>query len=195
MNRFVTYTATALIVATAILIPLSWLLSVKIGEDVHSLLSSEGLRFLFGDFVNQLLNPMLIWLLLLAMAWGCASHSGITDMIGHPLSRHSRQPLIFILALFLLIVGVILLLTVAPQAVLLSSTGAIWPSPFSRALIPIVAFGLLILSAAYGMLSRRYLSFSDVCQSVMAGIAKAAPLLLLYVLFMQLYASLRFVFF
>jgi aminobenzoyl-glutamate transport protein len=98
------------------------------------------------------------------------------------------------LAFLVLYVGVILMLTVVPHAVLLSATGQLFPSPFSRALVPIVSFGVLLASAVYGWASGRFSSFADVIASLAYGIQQAAPLFILYVVAVQFYASLKFVF-
>ena len=186
--------ALALVLALVVLALLSWLLSATMGEGVRSLLSSEGIRFFFGGFVGMLLKPALVWILLLAMAWGCIDGSGILDALRGPIGRRQRRPFIMAAVLLVIYVIVVLLLSASPHAVLLSATGGLWPSAFSRALVPLVAFGLILTSTAYGVASRRFLSLADICHSLSAGLAASAPLLLLYVLLMQFYESLRFVF-
>ena len=57
-----------------------------------------------------------------------------------------------------------------------------------------MSFGIILLSTVYGLVSRRFLSIADVFQSLSDGIVAAAPLFVLYVLFVQLFESLRFVF-
>ena len=210
-KKVVGYLAVTLLLALVALVLVSWLLSATQGEGVRSLLSSEGIRFFFGGFTNMLLKPLLVWLLLLSMAWGCLRHSGLLmtppnesefDASGDASRRSSSfggigrgfRVRIFLLVILVVYVGVVLLLTVTPQAVLLSATGQLWPSPFSHALVPMIAFGIILLSTAYGILSRRFLSVADVCQSLIQGIVSAAPLLLLYILVMQLVGALRFVF-
>lgn len=210
-KKVVGYLAVTLLLALVALVLVSWLLSATQGEGVRSLLSSEGIRFFFGGFTNMLLKPLLVWLLLLSMAWGCLRHSGLLmtppkesefDALGDASRRSSSfgvigrgfRVRIFLLVILVVYVGVVLLLTVTPQAVLLSATGQLWPSPFSHALVPMIAFGIILLSTAYGILSRRFLSVADVCQSLIQGIVSAAPLLLLYILVMQLVGALRFVF-
>lgn len=193
-TKITAYLAFVLALALVVLALLSWLLSATMGEGVRSLLSSEGIRFFFGGFVGMLLKPALVWILLLAMAWGCIDGSGILSALRVPIGRRQRRPLIVAAVLLVIYVVVILLLSATPHAVLLSATGGLWPSAFSRALVPLVAFGLILLSTAYGVASRRFLSLSDICHSLSTGLAASAPLLLLYVLFMQLYESLRFVF-
>ena len=208
MKKVIAYIALALVLAFVVLVLLSWLLSATMGEGVHSLLSSEGIRFFFGGFVDVARHPLLVWLLLLSMAWGCLSQSGLLQYLpfvtrsmndspgqsGYKRPFGGRRGSFLLVVMLVLYVGVILLLTVTPHAVLLSATGRLWPSPFSRALVPVVAFGLILLSTVYGVVSRRFLSLSDVCQSLTGGIAAAAPLLMLYVLASQLYAAVSFVF-
>ena len=187
MKKIVANLALSLVLALVALILLSWLMSATMTEGVRSLLSSEGIRWFFGHFSDMMLRPQLVWLLVMAMAWGAFKQSGMTLAIG-------RKMRMFLLILLSLYVGVILLLTIIPHAVLLSATGTLWPSPFSRALIPIVAFGVTMLSIVYGLLTGSFRSLSAVCQALSWGIGSCAPLFLLYILFMQFYESLRFVF-
>lgn len=194
-KKTIGYLTVALLLALVVLVLVSWLLSATQGEGVRSLLSSEGIRFFFGGFTDMLLKPLLVWLLLLSMAWGCLRHSGLLQFFSTPLvPRRRRQALILLSVILLVFVCMTLLLTVTPQAVLLSATGQLWPSPFSHALVPILASGIILLSLTYGLFSRHFLSVADVCLSLVQGIAGAAPLLLLYVLAMQLFGALRFVF-
>lgn len=193
-KKLLGYLAIALLLALVVLVLVSWLLSATQGG-ARSLLSPEGIRFFFGGFVDMLRKPLLVWLLLLSMAWGCLQTSGLLQFFSKPLALpRRRQALIFLFVITAVYAGVLLILTLTPQAVLLSATGQLWPSPFSHALIPVIAFGIILLSVVYGLLSRRFLSMADVCQSLTQGIADAAPLLLLYVLTMQLVGALRFVF-
>lgn len=193
-QKIIGYTAMFLGLAMLALILLSWLLSATTGDGVRSLLSSEGIRFFFGGFVGMVQQPLLVWLLLLGMAWGCVRESGILGVFSAPIPLRQWQSLLLLTVILLVCVGVVLLLTAIPHAVLLSATGGLWPSAFSRALVPIIAFCIVLLSVVYGLVSRHFLSVVDISQSLVSGIASAAPLLLLYVLAVQLYESLRFVF-
>ncbi len=186
--------ALILMSALLVLIFVSWLLSATTGDNVRSLLSPEGIRFFFGGFAEMVQKPLLVWLLLLSMSWGCLRESGLLGAFSLPVGYRQRQGLLLVAVLLLVIVGVMLLLTSTSHAVLQSATGQLWPSPFSRALVPVVAFAVVILSSVYGLATRRFLSVSDVCGSLIAGIASAAPLLFIYVLAVQFYDSLLFVF-
>ena len=177
-----------------VLVLVSWLLSATTGDNVRSLLSSEGIRFFVGSFVDMLQQPLLVWIVLLAMAWGCFRESGVCSLFTSRPRYQQRQAVLLMAILLVSYVAVVLLLTLTPHAVLLSATGQLWPSAFSRALVPLVTFGVIMLSAAYGLFSRNFLSLADVCQALTSGIASAAPLLFLYVLAVQFFESLRFVF-
>lgn len=194
MKRIVYHIALVLIVAQLMLILVSWLLSATLSEHVRSLLSDEGLRWFAGGFSRLLLTPLLSWLLLCAMAYGCLRKSGITRMFFWP--KNYREQLAFRLTLFLIVLmfGGMILLSMVPHAILLSATGRLFPSPFGAALVPMLAFLCILASAAYGLVVRRFSYVYDVFSSMIAGLSSVAPLLLLYLLFMQLYVSLRYVF-
>ena len=89
---------------------------------------------------------------------------------------------------------IILLLTAMPHAILLSATGSLFPSAFSNSLVPVVAFGLVLLSVTYGVMAGRLHTLSDILDALSEGIRRGAPLFVLYVLAMQLVQSLKFVF-
>lgn len=179
-----------LAVIQLLLVLLSWLLSAMMVEGVRSLLSSEGLRWFLGSFASMLATPWLVWLLLLSMAGGCLWRSGLA---AKPHTYRDRTALRAALVLMAVYVAFVLVLTAAPHAILLSATGRLFPSPFSRALVPLVAFGIILVSSVYGRSSGRFSSFSDIVDSLSFGIAKAGPLFVAYVMLIQLYESLRFV--
>lgn len=192
MKRLYYHLILALAIAEVVLVLLSWLLSATMTEGIRSLLSSEGMRWFFGSFVSMLESPWLVWLLLLAMAGGCLWKSGLLSM---GLSGYrERVALRITIAIFLLYVLLVVALTAVPHALLLSATGQLFPSPFSRALVPILSFGILLLSIAYGLTLGRFTSFADIVDSLSFGIQMAAPLFILYIFIFQFYESLRFVF-
>ena len=197
MKRLLAYLVLALALAEVVLVLASWLLSATMAGNVRSLLSSEGVRWFFGGFTTMLASPWLVWLVLLAMAGGCLWQSDIVS-IRLPLSSlHYRQRVALRTALILLVIyaAAVLALTLVPHAVLLSATGRLFPSPFSRAFVPIVSFGVLLVSVAYGWASGSFRSIASIVSAMSTGIAAAAPLFILYVVFVQFYESLRFVFF
>lgn len=193
-QRIITSTAVILASAEALLVLVSWLLSATMTGGVRSLLSSEGVRWFALHLSDMLLTPLLLWLLLASMAWGCLRHSGLLP--GLATARTYREQLarrvaILTTAAYLALTA---LLVAVPHAVLLSATGRLWPSPFSAALLPLLCLGGIQAAVAYGLIARHFRSVADICQSFTDGLAAASPLLFIYVLAMQLWASLRFVF-
>ena len=181
-----------LFAAQLLLMLVSWLLSAAFPTSgYHSLLSSEGLRWFLGHFVDRLSTPLLVWLVLLSLAYGVLRHSGL---LHYGRSFRERQALLMTLLFLVVIVAVIVLLSAVPHAVLLSATGRLFPSPFSQSLVPVVAFSVTLLSAFYGMVSGNLETLPRVYDALLDGIRRAAPLLLFYILLMQIYESLCYVF-
>lgn len=189
--RLAAWLGCVLLLAELILILVSWLLSATMTEGVRSLLSSEGIRWFFGSFVGIMASPLLVWLLLSLIALGSLQKSGLLAM---QQSYREKVALRSALLLLILYVSVILLLTVTPNAFLLSITGSLFPSAFSRSLVPIIAFGIVLMSISFGVMSGRINSLSAVLETLSFGISKGAELFVLYILIMQFYESLWFVF-
>ncbi len=175
-----------------LLMLVSWLWSAAFPESgVRSLLSGEGMRWFFGRFTYVLATPQLVWLVVSAMAYGVLMRSGLLQR--HSSYRERRALMMSVILLFIIIV-VMLLLVALPHAVLISAVGGLWPSPFSESIVPVVAFSVLLIAAMYGMIAGNYEGVADVYDAVLEGLRRCAPLFLFYVLFTQIYESLRFVF-
>ncbi len=191
MKRLLPHLAVALLIIQLLIMFVSWLLSAAFPmSELRSLLSSEGLRWFFGQFSTFLARPSLIGLLLLTMAWGVLRHSGV---LTYRASYRESRARMMTLLLLIVYISVVLLMTIVPHAVLLSATGHLWPSPFSRSVVPIIAFSVLSLSAFYGTIAGYYDAIVDVYNAILYGIRQGAPLLLFYILLMQIVESLRFV--
>ena len=204
MKRLTAWISVLLVTAQLLLVLLSWLLSAATTAEVRSLLSGEGIRWMMGSFVDVLCSPWLAWLLLLSMAWGCLTGSRLPQAIAGSFVKKKKSPddyrrrkaLRLTLLLFVFFSAIIVWLAFVPHALLLSATGGLFPSsPFSRAAIPLTAFGIVAHSLFFGLTSRSFPTLADAVHSLCQGIAQASPLFLLYVLMIQLYASIGFVFF
>ena len=184
------------IIAETLLVILSWLLSALRVEGVRSLLSSEGIRWFFSSFNDLVASPVLVWLLLLMCALGCLQKSRVTSIFRGTKAISFRDRLALYVAIaFLLIYGVIIiLLTLMPHAILLSATGHLFPSAFSRSLVPIISFGICVFSVSFGLMAGVMRNLSDILQALSFGITKGAPLLVFYLFAVQLVGCLRFVF-
>lgn len=186
------------------LVLLSWLLSAAMPEmSVHSLLSSEGIRWFMSHFTEHIATPVLVWMLLLSIAYGAIRESGLLQTLASFLTTKSsqrpsinyRQKFALRLVLLELILFTILmiLLTAVPHAVLLSLTGSLFPGSFSQSLVPVLAFLLTVMGISYGTMSGVQRSSAEVLASLSKGIAAAAPLYIIYILGAQLYYSILYV--
>ena len=184
------------VIAETLLVILSWLLSAMRVEGIRSLLSSEGIRWFFSSFNDLIASPVLVWLLVLICALGCLQKSRVTTIFSGKKSINFRDRLALYVALVFLLIYVVIIiqLTLMPHAILLSATGHLFPSAFSRSLVPIVAFGICIFSVAFGLMAGVMRNLSDILQALSFGITKGAPLLVFYLFAVQLVGCLRFVF-
>lgn len=191
MKRYWPHIALMLFALQLLLMLGSWVISAAFPlSDIRSLLSGEGLRWLMGSFADILAKPLLVYLLLLAMAYGMVHRSQLLALRKGYRENRARW---MTLLLLLLYIGVLLSLTMVPHAVLLSATGDLWPSPFSRSLIPLIAFGIIVLSAFYGLMAETFTAVHDIYDALLFGLRSAAPVFLFYVLCAQLYESLLFI--
>ena len=72
----------AMLVAQVMLFLVSWLVTAASPEtNMRSLLSNEGIRWFFGSFTDNVAVQPLVWIIVLAMAWGMVTESQITDTL------------------------------------------------------------------------------------------------------------------
>ncbi|MDD6553535.1 MAG: ABC transporter substrate-binding protein [Prevotellaceae bacterium] len=193
MKKVISFTVVTLIVLQIITVLASWLVTAMMPElSWHSLLSSEGIRWFFGQFVRLQLSPLLLWLIIGSMAYGAFTGCGVTRL-RRPLGYSDRLALRWSVITALIGIAVMTVLVALPHALLLSVTGDLFPSAFSRSLIPFICLQTIISSLTFGVLSGRLSDVFSCIVVVTRGIAKAAPLFLIEVLAMELYRSVEFI--
>ena len=114
-KRFMAFTALVLLLAELVLILLSWILFAIGEEEVRSLLSSEGIRWFVGGFTTMVSSPLLVWLIILLMAFGAFQKSGLisfTDASYQMTYRDKTALRVAIVFLLAYIVVILLLLLV-----------------------------------------------------------------------------------
>ncbi len=204
MKNRLGYIVLLLALAQVLLILFSWLVTAANPDlALRSLLSSEGVRWFVGSFVDNQQTPLLVWFITVSLAAGCLVRSGLYGSLLALLHLgkmhsdiHYRQKIGLRIAFFELFayVVVMLLLTVVPHAILLSVTGQLFPSSFSASIVPSLSFIVLVMSLSYGIASGAIDSIGKMHDMLVYGLRVAANLLPSYVLAVQLYMSLRFVF-
>lgn len=174
----------------------SWFVTVMFPTlPVRSMLSSEGIRWFLGQYTSNLASPLLVWLVLAGMTYGALRSSGLSRAIMHfsNISYRQRFALKVVVAELVFFAIVLFLMTFLPQAILLSVTGELFPSSFSRSLIPFVCFLLTLFSITYGLINASFSSLTDIFCSLTSGITAISPWLVIYVFVIQLYYSILFV--
>ena len=200
MMKWISRIAAVLFFAEMVLILVSWIVTAAKPEiGMRSLLSEEGVRWLFGHFTSNLLTPLLGWLLFGAMTYGAVRCCGIVAPLrnlrsAYRSSYRQRFALQVVAVEVIVAVIIILLLTLVPHAPLLSVTGSLFPSSFSHSIVPLLCFCTTLFALTYGAFSGSFTSLTDMFRALYAGIASAAPLFVVYVFAAELYFSLLFVF-
>ena len=192
-----------LALAQVVLIFLSWLLSAAMPQSsILSLLSARGIRWFFGYFVVEEASALLLWIILGAIAWGGIRGSNLlVTVIQCTKSGFSALPRRVKLALVtaglfgIIQIVFLLLLTVPPQAVLLSVTGTLSDSSFSASIVPSACFMLTTVSIVFGLISGSLQGIDGVCRALCSQQTLLMPLLLLYVMASMFVSSIHFVFF
>lgn len=196
LHRGLAWTTVALAVAQGVLALGSWVASALWPEwELRSLLDGEGIRWFFAHFTQMVGSKGFVWLLLMAIAVGCARESGFVAAAAHPHRRTLRERSALSVAIFfeLTYMGVIAVLIVPRRAVLLGVDGSLWPSPFSEGLVPLIAFALVLVSVVYGLVARKLSSVETLFRSLYVGLQWFAPMLFTLVMCLQFAGSLLFV--
>ena len=188
--------ALALVLVELALWLASWILNTTSGGEVRSMLGSEGLRWFFHHLCSSMASPPLVWILLAGMAYGCLRRSGLLTINRQKAqsSYRVRIALWSVLLFGLLYLGAVLLMTLLPHAILLSATGRLFPSAFSSSLPAIIAFGAMLLSIVYGIVSGTFRTLETVYGSFLYGLRRAAAWLFFCILIMQIYDTLCYIF-
>ena len=192
-SRICGYAMFLLILAQIVLVLASWLITAAMPDVFpRSLLSPEGIRWFFGTFTANLQSPWLVWLLLISIAWGTLRASGLLNY-DHKVYRQ-RNALRLVCLEFVLFIGVMLLLTLIPHAILLNVMGGYASSSFSRSILPYICFMVIVMAQSFGVVSQRLNSFEAMGEAMADGIRLSAPLFIIYILVIQLYSSVDYLF-
>ena len=161
---------------------------------LRSLLSAEGVRWIFGRSFSALSTDVLVCLLLVCMALGSVRGSGMLRVVGRgSLLYRERLALRCVVAEIVLYVVVMGLLTLVPHALLLSVTGSLFPSSFSVSIVHQIAVLTCLCSVTYGLVSGVLSGMDDVLSLLCLGIRSFAPLFVVYILVAELYFSVCFI--
>ncbi len=177
----------------------SWIITAAMPElPMRSLLGSEGFRWFFGHFTENLNISLLVDIVLLMIGCGAVVYSGLPIAIGRLRQRRrisylDRVGLCTVGIEFFIFIIVIILLTAVPHAILQSVAGHLFPSSFSQSLVPIISFILLVCSLSFGLVSTRLQSLASVFKAMTYGVESCAWLFPIYVLAIELYCSIRFI--
>ena len=196
-NRFLARLIIVLLTLQAVLVLASWLLAAAMPTlSVHSLISGEGVRWFVGNFALLLAKPLLVWIVLLAIAVGAVRQSGLCAIWreykrGDDRLRLSLGVVGVEITLFL---AVIALATLPRNAILLNVAGHLFPGTLSAGAVALLSFFVSVVAVSHALIMGRLQTCRDFVRMFTRGIAEWAPVIVVYVFVAQLFFSLRFVF-
>lgn len=196
MKRTCAIFAFILIVLQTILIFGSWIVSAAIPDSqIRPLIGAGGLRWFFSSFTEDMASPILVYIILITLTVNVFINSGMCELFSlkRKMNMQKKFALNVVLVELCTFIVLIVLLTAIPHAVLLSVTGELYPSSFSKGLIPMLCFIVTILSTSYGLVSGSLRGVYDIWNSITTGINFLPAVCFVYILLFQFVSSLSYV--
>ena len=196
MKRTCAIFAFILIVLQTILIFSSWIVSAAIPDSqIRPLIGAGGLRWFFSSFTEDMASPILVYIILITLTVNVFINSGMCELFSlkRKMNMQKKFALNVVLVELCTFIVLIVLLTAIPHAVLLSVTGELYPSSFSKGLIPMLCFIVTILSTSYGLVSGSLRGVYDIWNSITTGINFLPAVCFVYILLFQFVSSLSYV--
>jgi len=199
INSLLTYILISIIVLGGVFIIEAWIVSAIFPEcQIRSVLGNDGIRWLLGHFTDNLCTPLLVWIVLLALAFGCMERSGLLSDLSRAFTDRgytnfgfrSRIGMVIVAVELFVVIFVMSLLSVVPHAVLLSVDGTLFPSSFSDSLVPVLSLTLVLCATTYGITTNRFKSWGE---SLACGLSRCSMIVAVYLAAAELYAIIRFV--
>ena len=195
-NLNITFITCSLRLFQIMVVILSWMIKTIYPDfNGRSLLSGEGVRWFLGNFTNNVASNILVWIILIGLSWGSIRASNILQVFkrSHTLSYRERLGFRVVLIEIMIWVIVIVLLSFIPHAAMLSITGQLFPSSFSKSIVPLIAFIALFSSITYGLIIGRLRKGNLIIEALSNGIKQIAPYIIIYIILVQLIYSIKFV--
>ena len=195
-NLNIAFITCSLLLLQIMVVILSWMIKTIYPEfNGRSLLSGEGVRWFLGNFTNNVASNILVWIILIGLSWGAIRASNILQVFkrSHTLSYRERLGFRVVLIEIMIWFTVIALLSFIPHAAMLSITGQLFPSSFSKSIVPLIAFIALFSSITYGLIIGRLRKGNLIIEALSNGIKQIAPYIIIYIILVQLIYSIKFV--
>ena len=196
-HRLHCYVSLALLVIFMLVVLVSWIVtSISYDVKMRSLISGEGIRWLCGNFVNNMLSPFLVWIILAGMVVDMMDKSGLPRAIlrFRRISVYEKMALWPVFIEILLAFSAITYFAFIPHAVLLNSVGKLFPSSFSSFAIPFLEGVAILVSCTYGRIVGSFKGIYDMFKAGEEGIVGVSPYIIVYMLLCEVIHSVNWIF-
>lgn len=187
-----------LVTAHGLVLFLSWLIkAVRPDWPLRPLLSEEGVRWLFGHFTDNLLSPLLVWLLLGLCAVSALRGSHLPGAIRRlrswpTMAYRERLALRSVLFEVVLVAAVLILLTAPSHAILLNVSGSLYPSSFSASIFAVGCLTVITASLTYAIIGADGKKSGSIFH-ILTDHADGLWLLPIYIITRQLWCMIAYV--
>lgn len=200
MKRFCAIFSIVLMGLQLLLILASWIVSAVFpSSPIHALIGSGGLRWFIGSFANNLASPLFVYVILCSITYSSLVKSDLISCVASAMAKRQsfsmQQKFAFRIMLieFVLFVAGVIFISAMPHAILLSVTGALFPSSFSSGLVPMICFELFVLSMIYGIVGGEVNTLEKFWNCIVSGANFLPAVCFLYILIVQLFYSTCYV--
>lgn len=179
-----TYLLASLVAVYLIIVFGTWI-GFAAGFPIRTILSAEGIRWLFLNNAKIFLVPSQVYLILFISVVGAFKRSGLDEFVVKYFRNGKmtyRQKVAFIcMNIYVLVYMTVFIgLIVPPHAILLSATGSLMSSPFISGFIPAFTLCLHSASIIYGGISNRLRNMHECLSVLYWGIARYAIWIIIY---------------
>lgn len=196
IRHIINYLLCAFVILQVLLVFFSWIITA-VFPDIHmrSLLSAEGIRWMLGEFTSNMNASYLGLFLILCITVGSIYHSHFINIFSKKNKGAYRRRLAIriVCTEFVVCLAVMLLLTIVPHAILLSISGELYDSSFSRSIIPYCCMTICLMSISYGFATGAVRNLAELTDNLTYGISRRASLILLYIVATQFLFSMMYV--
>ena len=202
IKNIIPITVVILFLLEVIIIVASWIVSVLWQEyGFTPLISYRGIRWMVGELPEIVASHWLLTIILFGMTLGVSSaafRKGISSSLPPSTSSKTSKYAERIAIHATIVVAVIFLSLLTywiagPGTLLLSATGTFLGSSLSKGIIPLSLFFCSLLSVTFGLFSGRIPNLSALFSSMVGGVEKTVPFLILYIFIALCISSVRFV--
>lgn len=178
----------------------SWIVAAALPEaPIRAIVSDNGLRWLAVSLEDSLQRPLLVWIVLGMVSAGAFRCSGLAHELRLFVCRkqstyRARVGMALVATVLSVFIVLLCLTTLVPHAPLLGITGNLIPGPLQQGAIPLACLVVTLCSVTFAAINGECHNPGQLMRILCYGPKRWNWLLPIYIVWMELAASIAFVF-